>query len=194
MKQNNIWLFLFGFLLAFLILKSCNRKSIDKKPIITTVTDTIWQIKIDTFNLQTVQYKTVYVDRNHPEVVLKLEETANLQKEQLEEARLYQDTLKNDDIEIYSYNLLKGKLLSSKLSYKLKVPREIITTKTIQYPKTFKSGLYVFGELGGNKERFDNSSIGLQYNRKGNWFVSYRLNFNDPIGITHNVGIGLRLF
>ncbi|NAS30937.1 hypothetical protein GTQ40_08155 [Flavobacteriaceae bacterium R38] len=194
MKQNNIWLFLIGFLFAFITLKNCERKSIDKNPIVTVVSDTIWQTKVDTFKVQTVKYKTVYVDKEHPQIVLKTDEVNDINSENIEEARVYQDTIQNDDIEIYTYNLLKGELLDSKLSYKLKVPREIITTKTIEYPKTYKSGLYVFGELGGNKEHFNNTSLGLQYHRKGNWFVSYRVNLNDPVGITHNVGVGLKLF
>ena len=111
-----------------------------------------------------------------------------------EEARVYKDTLSNDDIDIYSYNLLSGNLLDSQLSYKLKVPREITVTKVIEHPNTYRSGLYAFSEIGGNTSTLNNISVGLQYNRKGNWFASYRLNLNAIKRPTHNLGVGVRIF
>jgi len=51
--------------------------------------------------------------------------------------------------------------------------------------------LYLFSEVGGNTEAFRNASLGLQYNRKGNWFASYRY---DVVQESHNVGVGFRIF
>jgi len=182
-----------------LIQRQCVRElDLDPKPKITIVTDTIWQTKIDTFHLQTEKYRTVYVPKivteNNSEISIREKQGVPEQKAHLfEEAREYRDTLQNEDIEIYSYGLLKGELLKSNLSYKLKVPKEINTTTIIEHPPTYRSGLYGFGEVGGNQEQFNNISLGLQYNRKGKWFVSYRLNFSELSSVTHNVGIGIRI-
>ncbi|MFD2562810.1 hypothetical protein [Aquimarina rubra] len=186
--------------LYVLIQRQCNSKQIDSanKEKITIVKDTIYQTKIDTFYIQTGKYKTVYVPKiivkTNPKIMVKdKREVSNGEKHLFEEAREYLDTLQNEDIEIYSYSLLKGKLLNSSLAYKLKVPREIHITKTIEHPPTYRSGLYGFGEVGGNQKQFNNISLGLQYNRKGKWFVSYRMNFSELSNMTHNVGIGIRI-
>ncbi|WP_417799891.1 hypothetical protein [Tenacibaculum sp.] len=170
-----------------------NQKVAPQAPKITVVKDTVWQTKIDTFKVQTIKYQKVYVHKNDVTNIVKdtifIKDTTNYVA-----AKIYRDTLKNTDIEIYNYDLVKGTLLDSQLSYKLKIPREITITKTIEHPKTYRSGLYLFTEIGGNPQTFDNLSFGLQYNRKGKWFASYRLNINQLNQPTHNVGIGYRLF
>jgi hypothetical protein len=135
----------------------------------------------------------VYVAKKSPAKIIR-DTIVIKDSTQFIEAKIYRDTLKNKDLELYSYNLVDGYLLDSELSYKLKVPREITVTKTIEHPKTYRSGLYFFSELGGNKQQFDNLSFGLQYNSKGKWFVSYRLNMNELTPISHNVGVGFRIF
>jgi hypothetical protein len=191
--EKSILYVILGLLLFNLFNKQCSGTNRNEGPEISILRDTIWQIKTDTFKVQTTAYKTVYVAKDNVSKVVE-----NLPKKvdsaQFVKAKVYKDTLSNDDIDIYTYSLLEGNLLDSKLSYKLKVPREITTTKTITHPKTYRSGLYIFSELGGNQEQFDNISLGLQYNRKGKWFVSYRTNFNQSPKPTHNVGVGLRLF
>ncbi|WBX76589.1 hypothetical protein PG911_18555 [Tenacibaculum ovolyticum] len=187
--------FLLGVIIVFLCInlfsKRTNKTAIEK-PKITIIKDTIWQTKIDTFKIQTVKYKKVYVHKNDVTKIIKdtlfIKDTTNFIA-----AKIYRDTLNNTDVEIYSYNLVKGKLLGSQLAYKLKVPREITITKTIEYPKTYRSGLYLFSEVGGNTQTFDNLTFGVQYNRKGKWFASYGVNLANK-RFTHNVGIGWRLF
>ncbi|MGQ3677701.1 hypothetical protein [Tenacibaculum discolor] len=169
-----------------------NQKVAPQEPKITVVKDTVWQTKIDTFKVQTIKYQKVYVHKNDVTNVVKdtifIKDTTDYVA-----AKIYRDTLKNADIEIYNYDLIQGKLLDSQLSYKLKVPREITITKTIEHPKTYRSGLYLFTEIGGNPQTFDNLSFGLQYNRKGKWFASYRVNINQLNQPTHNIGVGYRL-
>jgi hypothetical protein len=187
--------FLLGVIIVLLCInlfsKRTNKTAIEK-PKITIIKDTIWQTKIDTFKIQTVKYKKVYVHKNDVTKIIKdtlfIKDTTNFIA-----AKIYRDTLNNTDVEIYSYNLVKGKLLGSQLSYKLKVPREITITKTIEHPKTYRSGLYLFSEVGGNTQTFDNLTFGVQYNRKGKWFASYGVNLANK-QLTHNVGIGWRLF
>ncbi|MGG6229638.1 hypothetical protein [Tenacibaculum sp. SDUM215027] len=186
---------LLGVIIVLLFVNLFSKRSqkiIPQTPKITVVKDTVWQTKIDTFKVQTIKYQKVYVHKNDVTKIVKdtifIKDTTNYVV-----AKIYRDTLQNTDIEIYNYDLVKGKMLDSQLSYKLKVPREITITKTIEHPKTYRSGLYLFTEMGGNPQTFDNLSFGLQYNRKGKWFASYRVNINQLNQPTHNIGVGYRL-
>ncbi len=190
--KREIVMLILGIILLILLPKRCTTQPI-KEPKVTIVRDTVWQTKIDTFNIQTTKFKTVYVPKNNPTKIIK--DTVFVKDStQFIKAKVYRDTLKNNDIELYSYNLVDGNLLDSNLSYKLKVPKELTITKTIEHPKQFRSGLYLFSEVGGNTQQFNNLSFGLQYNRKGNWFISYRINMNELAPLSHNIGIGFRLF
>ncbi|WP_452219949.1 hypothetical protein [Lacinutrix salivirga] len=192
--EKLLLLTLIGLVVFNLFTKRCSGlKPTNPEAKITTTKDTVWQAKKDTFKVQTVHYKTVYVNSDDISKIIESKDEVNMPSE-YNEAKVYQDTLSNNDIDIYSYNLLQGNLLDSQLSYKLKVPREITVTKTIEHPKTFRSGLYLFSEVGGNTQTLNNISLGLQYNRKGNWFASYRFNINDFKQPTHNIGVGVRLF
>lgn len=193
MKTDKTLLFvILGLLLFNLFNRQCSSLKPNDEPKISIVRDTVWQTKTDTFKVQTTVYKTVYAKKTN---VSKITESIpkNTDTIQYIKAKMYRDTLRNKDIDIYSYSLLEGNLLDSNLSYKLKVPREITVTKIIEHPKTFRSGLYVFSELGGNTNTFNNLSLGLQYNRKGKWIVSYRVNLNKLQQPTHNIGLGVRL-
>ena len=192
-KTEKVLLYLLLVFVVFNTLKQCSHKIQPETPKVTVVRDTIWQTRVDTFKVQTLRYKTVYVNNEDIADIIEMPSETRT-PEQYSEAREYKDTLSNEDIDIYSYNLLKGELLQSELSYKLKVPREITVTKTIEYPKTYRSGLYLFSEVGGNTNTFDNLSLGLQYNRKGQWFVSYRINMNELSQPTHHLGVGIRVF
>jgi len=191
-KTDRLLLGVIIVLLFINLFNKIHKKNTSQTPKITIVKDTVWQTKVDTFKVQTIKYKKVYVHKNDVTNIVKdtifIKDTTNFIA-----AKIYRDTLKNTDIEIYNYDLVKGKLLDSQLSYKLKVPREITITKTIEHPKTYRSGLYLFTEIGGNPQTFNNLSFGLQYNRKGKWFASYRLNINQLNQPTHNVGVGYRL-
>ncbi|WP_046755248.1 hypothetical protein [Kordia jejudonensis] len=186
-----------GLLWYSLLLKSCESDvQLNTKPTITIVKDTIWQTKVDTLHIETTKFEYVYIPVKGTK-----EERKNFQKEinakeiaKFAKGKLYKDTLQTDDIDIFTHNLVDGTLIDSKFSYKLKVPREITITKTIEHPPIYKSGLYVFGEIGGNKNQFDNLSLGLQYQHKGNWFASYRVNLNQIQETTHNIGVGVRLW
>ncbi|NVK08255.1 MAG: hypothetical protein HWD89_04335 [Tenacibaculum sp.] len=191
-KTDRLLLAVIIVLLFVNLFNKRNQKVAPQEPKITVVKDTVWQTKIDTFKVQTIKYQKGYVHKNDVTNVVKdtifIKDTTDYVA-----AKIYRDTLRNTDIEIYKYDLVQGKLLDSQLSYKLKVPREITITKTIEHPKTYRSGLYLFTEIGGNPQTFDNLSFGLQYNRKGKWFASYRLNINQLNQPTHNIGVGYRL-
>ncbi len=191
--ERLLLLVILSLILFNLASRRCGSQQTSSEPVVTVVRDTVWQTKTDTFEVQTTRYQTVYVRPEAPSQIIEDISTVK-DSTQLTKARIYRDTLSNEDIDIYSYNLLDGTLLDSEIAYDLKVPREITVTKTIEHPKTFRSGLYLFGEVGGNPQQFDNISLGLQYNRKGNWFVGYRLNVNELQSPTHNVSVGFRLF
>ena len=181
-----------AILLINALLRRCQPQGLlETKPKVTIVRDTVWQVKTDTFQVQTVAYKTVYVAKDDTDEVL---EQAPEERSEYTEAKAYRDTLSTNDIDIFSYDLVEGSLLDSQISYRLKVPREITVTKTIEHPKTYRSGLYLFSEVGGNSQVFSNLSFGVQYNRKGKWFISYRANLNTGGSPTHNLGVGFRLF
>lgn len=185
-----------GLLWYGLLLKSCkNDIEINSEPIITIVKDTIWQTKIDTLHIETTKFEYVYIPITHSNDKRKnfKKEISSSEIKEFTKGKLYKDTLRTEDIDIFTHNLVDGTLVDSKFSYKLKVPREITITKTIEHPPTYKSGLYIFGELGGNRHQFDNLSLGLQYQRKGKWFASYRINLNQIQATTHNIGVGIRL-
>jgi hypothetical protein len=185
------YLFITGILL-FTLTKRCSNNNATT-PKTTIVRDTVWQTKVDTLEVQTTKYETVYVAKNDLTRIIKdtviVRDTTNYIP-----AKIYRDTIQNNDFDLYTYNLVQGILLDSNIEYKLKVPREITVTKTIEYPKTYRSGLYLFSEIGGNTTQFNNFSLGLQYNRKGNWFISYRVNVNELVPLSHHVGVGIRIF
>lgn len=191
--EKTILYIILGLLALNLFNQQCGSSKATTKPKITVVRDTVWQTKTDTFKIQTTNYKTVYVAKDNM-AQISSGKSKNLDTSKVIKARVYRDTLRNTDMDIFSYNLVDGQLLDSEISYNLKVPREITVSKTIEHPKTYRSGLYLFSEVGGNQNTFNNLSLGLQYNRKGKWFVSYRANVNSPQQTTHNVGVGLRLF
>jgi hypothetical protein len=192
-SEKTILYIILGIVLMIFFNRQCSAVPQKESPKISIVRDTVWQTKTDTFKIQTTNYKTVYVDTTDVSKIFK-NTNKNIIQNRYIEAKAYRDTLSNDDIDVFSYSLVKGKLLDSEISYKLKVPREITTTKTVEHPKTYTSGLYMFSEAGGNTNQFSNLSLGLQYNRKGKWFVSYRTNFNNLKQTTHHIGIGHRLF
>ena len=105
--------------------------------------------------------------------------------------RQYKDTISDENIIIYTDNIVEGNLLFKDIDYKLKVPKEIIKTTTINTTETiFKSGLYLTTGLGGNKDQFSNINLGLTYvNTKNNVF-GYEYNLMNN---THNVKVGFRI-
>ncbi len=125
--ERLLLLIILGLLIFNMLPKRCSSFNQHNAPVVTIAKDTIWQTKTDTFKLQTVRYKTVYVHEDDVSHVLE-DQTSHETPELFKKAKVYQDTLSNDDIDIFSYNLLQGELLDNQLSYRLKVPREITVT------------------------------------------------------------------
>ena len=68
--KREIMILALGIFLLSLLPKRCTTQPL-KEPKITIVRDTVWQTKIDTFQVQTTQYETVYVTKNSPTKIIK---------------------------------------------------------------------------------------------------------------------------
>lgn len=133
MKINIIKILLGFFLVALCFQLFKRKKTKIGIPRITILKDTVWQTKTDTVSLQTIKYKKVFVYKDNPTKILK-DTVFVKQTNQILEAKEYRDTLQSNEIDIYSYSLSTGDLLKNEITYKLKVPKEIITTKTFKPP------------------------------------------------------------
>jgi hypothetical protein len=142
--------------------------------------DTVYHTHTSSFEVITPQPQVVYVDTGNNNTVV-IDTTKGIK------LNSYTDSLVNDDISIYYTDLVNGTLIDKQLKYTLRVP-EIITTKKI-YPK--QHSFYLTGEVGGNKETFNNISLGLLYTSPTSYSFNYRYNI---IQNSHNIGGGLKLF
>ena len=107
-------------------------------------------------------------------------------------AHLYRDSIEDENQTIYSSITVRGELLASKTSYKLKIPtvvtKTITTTKTIQEPV---SSLLLVGGIGLSPRQRISFGAGLQYVHAKGWAVGYEYDFMNQ---THEVKLGLPLY
>lgn len=143
--------------------------------------DTVWNTKTNYIAGSIPKPKLVYIDTGTNKITV--DTIYSLPVNQ------YNDSLINDD-GIFNYSILTtGKLKAFDLNYSLNIP-EITNTKTITIPKLYNS-LYLTAGLGGNKDAFNNISIGGNYVSKYGYSSGYNYNFQLK---THNITIGKRLF
>ena len=177
-------------LLCFILYKlyslpNTERQFSDFSRYVVVQTDTIWQTKYDTLQLNTKQYETVYhtkIDTVYQSIVL-----------EHYPVKLYKDTLTADQITIYSNQLIDGTLIEGQLSYELHMPEIVKKVHIKERIKVKERRLYAFGELGGNKASFTNISAGLLYTHRAKWSASYRINMNPIYKPTHHFGVGYRI-
>ena len=151
-------------ILLLFIVKLCTTNKTTVKTITNTKTSIVYTSKRDSVKLDTSKYKKVLVYKDNPTKILT--DTLYIKDStKYKSVKSYKDTISNKEIDIYSNSLIDGELLSGQISYRLKI-KEIIKTKTIEYPRTYRSGLYIFTETN-----LENLSLGMQYNREGKWFV-----------------------
>jgi len=133
----------------------------------------------------------VYVDRQETEYLREHIEYLKRSIDSLKKpVTVYKDSMSDDNITIYSSDLVEGRLLNKDLKYKLKVP--LIITKTIENTTETKvGGLFLTSGLGGNQNAFDNVNLGLQYVAKKDYLVGYNFNL---LRKTHNIQVGFKLF
>lgn len=184
----NVISFGLGALLTILLLKQCSSPvpTLDEA---VTKSDTV--IVHDTVFPDPIINK-IYVKVNGPvkEVsVIKYDSTICRLN------RVYQDSLVDSNLVVYYKDSVNGVLLDKEMAYKLKVPLKIHSTTTITDSvlipvKSYKNGLYLFGEVGGNKSSF-NYSVGASFVSKKNYMLGYRY---GVVGSTHNIHFGVKIF
>jgi len=180
---------LLGVLIIRLFTLPNEKMFLPSEPKITVVSDTVWQTKWDTFNIENTVYETAYISRSKSKNDL----VVTVENNNTKPLKHYKDTLENRDLTIYSNQLVDGLRLDAGLTYKLKVPREVVTTKTIEYPKQYQSGLFLFTEVGGHTAGLENVKLGVLFSNKTDWFVSYGYNMMASPN-THHIGVGKRIF
>ena len=133
----------------------------------------------------------VYIDRQENEYLKEHIEYLEKNLDSIKNSvKVYKDSLVDENITIYSSDLIEGRLLNKDLKYKLKIPKEIVKTVTTTTEKKV-SGLFVTSGLGGNQEKFDNINLGLQFVSKKDYLVGYNYNL---LGRSHNLTVGFKLF
>jgi hypothetical protein len=106
-------------------------------------------------------------------------------------ARLYQDSLEDENLTLYYSSVIDGQLLQNKLDYKLKIPTRI--TKTVEISKPYPvsvSSILLTGGLGGNVNQFASVRLGLEFVSAKGWALGYDY---DLLQNVHSVKVGVRL-
>lgn len=143
------------FILVLTKLEKCDRiknyKNITKSDTtIVYTSDTIWSIDtIFVYNQTPTLTDSIYI--YEPDSVL-----CNYIRE-------YQDTIDDTNITIYTTDLVKGKLLESGLSYKLKVPIKILDSVKITINNTIEPKIQLYTGLTLSKNIIA-PMIGIQKN------------------------------
>lgn len=185
--------FLFGFFVA-LQLSNCQNEidftSIPDKRFTDTVT-TISYLPQDTVH-DTVEIKTPA-----PRAIIKNYVTVKDFNRYCDSLRYYVDTVRIDSTSyIVARDSIVGKKLWTQYVY-LGVPYTKLIEKTIKdsivhsvMVPSWRSGLFLQGEIGGNETSF-NYSVGASFISKKKWSAGYRYGINQR---THNLSLGLRIF
>ena len=91
-KTDRLLLGVIIVLLFINLFNKIHKKNTSQTPKITIVKDTVWQTKVDTFKVQTIKYKKVYVHKNDVTNIVKdtifMKDTTNYVA-----AKIYRDTL-----------------------------------------------------------------------------------------------------
>lgn len=102
--------------------------------------------------------------------------------------RVYKDSSTDSNVTIFYNDTIQGRLLSTELKYRLKVPKTIEITKIITNKTNDKYSIYTGMELGGNKTSFSISPFVSLNTRKNTYYYRY-----DILNKTHNIGIGIKI-
>lgn len=104
----------------------------------------------------------------------------------------YDDSLSDENLTIYTTNVVDGNMISSGLKYKLKVPKIITNTITKEIKtEKYRGQLILNAGSGFNKEGVSNLSIGIDHVSKKGLLKGFYYNAIDN---SYNVRIGKRIF
>jgi hypothetical protein len=150
-KERNLYLLVIGVLIVIILfLRSCS-PSIPcpdgGKPIITTVTDTVWVKGKDSIIYKPKPYKVVY--RDTVEIPKDVDTTAILKDYFAKVA--YNDTIK---VGKYGYILIKDTISENRIASRQKIDKfeipEITNTTTVTIPPVYRNQVYIGPEIAGN--------------------------------------------
>lgn len=184
-------LLLLGYVL---FLEHCKRPGVINRDYLPKV-DTI--IQIDTIMPPPVVIKLspkpvpppviVYVDSSKNIVA-----TSEIDSTKHQVAKLYKDSLEDENLTLYYDAVVHGELLQSKFDYKLKVPKQITKTLTINKPYVVPTHqVFLTGSVGTDFQGMFSTQVGLEYVSPKGWKVGYSY---DIARNSHSVEVGVRLF
>lgn len=189
-KIKDYLLLAMGFIiLVFFLLKGCSgsRKETPQIEYIKGDSMIVW----DTVDRQyeVIKFKTKYYPKWDTAYV---DTTDSWPEFNTPITRVYNDSLSDSNLTIFSSYKVLGLIKEQSLSYRLKTPLEIIKTvsrvDTLRVIKSPNWSLYGGLEVGGNTSKF-NASPFLTLNAK-KISITYRYGVIDK---THNIGLGIRL-
>lgn len=175
------------------------RVSVAKDEFIYMQSDTTYQEERKTLNVEIPEPKVIVLDKDKKwkqelmqvfgEMKFKNQVLQQVNDSLMENLNLYSDTLSDENLDIYYNSLTHGNLLSSDISYQLKVPT--IITNTVHKPIPTKQNQWLLiGEAGGNMQSFSNLSLGVQHISKKGWVKGYKYNVMQN---THNGVLGIKI-
>jgi hypothetical protein len=107
-------------------------------------------------------------------------------------AKLYKDSLEDENLTLYYNSIIEGELLQNSFDYKLKIPKQI--TKTIEvskpYPMPVSRLLFNTG-IGTDTHSFNSLTVGLQFVSRKGWALGYDY---DAFQQSHQITLGVQLF
>jgi len=175
-------------LMIMLLIKGCEKPNVPSKPIYIKGETTV---VIDTVNrpYEVIKFKTKYYPKWDTAYV---DTTDKWPEFNTPITRVYNDSLSDSNLTIYSKIKVFGVVKENNMSYRLKTPLEII--KTVSRVDTIKSvatpKLTVYGglETGGNMSKFNISPFLTANVRKTS--ITFRYGILDQ---SFNIGVGIRL-
>ena len=134
-----------------------------------------------------IKFKTIFYPKVDSVIKIQYKVDSNL----CHFERIYNDTLRNSQLDIYNRSKVIGLLETNSISYKLKVPiiikDSIIVTKTVVHPN--KVNLYGIVGIDGGMS-YLNGRCGLGMNLNNKFLGVYYMPFSRGIGID----VGLKLW
>jgi hypothetical protein len=193
MKDNVQFALILGLFAYVIFLQQCKQGSSlsnqqEFKADTTIVIDTILPAPVIVQMTRQVipEPMVIYVDSSQKRVPISLVDTSKHTA-----AKLYKDSLEDENLTLYYESLVDGKLLQNNLDYKLKIPKLITKTIRINTPVPMPSnGLFLNAGVGGNVNAFSSLTVGLQFVSKKGWALGYDY---DVLQNVHQVRLGIRL-
>lgn len=107
-------------------------------------------------------------------------------------AKLYQDSIEDDNLTLFYKSTVEGTLLNQDMSYRLKIPKEINKTVTITTSHPVPAPqLFLKSNVGLDRLGNASLSIGLEYTSRHRWAIGYNY---DLLQKRHEITLGYALW